>query len=625
MPGQENSVINELKLRIRLLEEQKSSGLSWAEERLLLWLVSETVFDSQHSDDLPKAFTDRFCEILELSAAFCFAADNSRFKCLAFNPGNYPGAEAVVNYIESTPLPRFPIHAPLELDHDALKSAGIDIAALPKPFPSNCTILPFQSLAVPSGFLMLLNNRPTLPGPKSAGVTLQILVRIFEERLDKLRTIEELKALNASFNKRLQEELEKQKQATSEVHTKDVSASVTEPDKKLLEVPQTTAVNDKVPAHVGSVFRHLRAEIRTPVNGILGFADLLGEQTGIREPAREYLDIIKASGESLMHVVDAAAEYGLMLVEPVKVVKKRIKLSEFITTVYNTHKTNQWLRKHPDVEFKLNLGFNGNAELNTDPDLLERLLGNIITNAIKFTKEGYIEVGCRPGKAEPGGETAPVQFFVADTGPGIPDSVKSNIFEPFFKIDADDAKMAGGTGLGLTVARKIAILLGGNIWFEPNKPSGTIFNVSLDNSLILTDQADSADIQKGGEPGKWDDRTILIVEDDPMSFIFLREALRPTGAKVFHAKNGFDAITLFEEHPETDLVLMDIKLPGMSGFETTQKLRSIRKVPVIAQTAYAMADDREKIRAAGFDGYIAKPISRTDLLELVKTYLIRKG
>ena len=256
----------------------------------------------------------------------------------------------------------------------------------------------------------------------------------------------------------------------------------------------------------------------------------------------------------------------------------------------------------------------------TDIDRFKQIIRNLISNSIKFTDFGLIEFGFKTiiNKKEPH-----IQFFIRDTGIGIPQEKIDVIFESFRQASESDTKIYGGTGLGLAITKKMVEILGGNIWVKSTPGQGSTFYFTLPYKPATLPETYSQKkiIKTTAKSYNWKNKKLLIVEDDEQSFIFFENVLKKTQIQIVRAINGIEAIKIFEEI-NFDIVLMDIQLPKLDGYKTTKKLKQIRKdIPVIAQTAYAMADEREKCLAAGCDDYISKPINITDLLGLINKYI----
>jgi CheY-like chemotaxis protein len=252
--------------------------------------------------------------------------------------------------------------------------------------------------------------------------------------------------------------------------------------------------------------------------------------------------------------------------------------------------------------------------MNSDPEICQKIISHFIDNAIKFTEKGSINFGFNllSGK---------IEFFVKDTGIGINMDSFNTIFDRFFKDSQHPYKISEGSGLGLSISLGMSEAIGGKIRLDSKLGSGSCFFLTIpvktDIETNLSDMPgkDIKEIGKGS--------LILIAEDDEINFYYLNALLtRETGASILHAANGREAIDLFKANRDINLILMDIKMPEIDGFEATRQIKLIDKnVPVIAITAYAMSGDEERIVSAGCDGYLSKPINRKSLLEKVAEFI----
>jgi len=246
---------------------------------------------------------------------------------------------------------------------------------------------------------------------------------------------------------------------------------------------------------------------------------------------------------------------------------------------------------------------------------LKQILNNLISNAIKFTQNGEIILGCSVKDRE-------LLFYVKDTGIGIPDDFKSVIFERFRQVELEKNRQYGGTGLGLSICKALVELLGGKIWLESEEDKGSCFFFTIPynpSGINLTNLAIS--LNPSNYEYNWSGKTILIAEDEFTNYRLLEKMLRKTEVKLIRANDGIEAVELCRSHPEINLVLMDIKMPLMDGYEATRLIKEFRKkLPVIAQTAYALSNDKNKALNAGCDDYVSKPIGKDILLKMIHNF-----
>jgi CheY-like chemotaxis protein len=248
---------------------------------------------------------------------------------------------------------------------------------------------------------------------------------------------------------------------------------------------------------------------------------------------------------------------------------------------------------------------------------LRQILMNLLGNAIKFTNTGSIEFGYHKENEDR------LVFHVKDSGIGIRKDKLDSIFKPFIQLDELNKKVQGGAGLGLSICRGLTKLMGGNLWVESEPGSGSTFWFSIRYAKANASVKDIA--LKEAESHHWNNKKVLIVEDDDMNYAYLKEILAPTQMHIIRAENGIEAVEKAKtEKPE--LIIMDIRLPVMDGLDATRKIRQTgNKTPIIAQTAYAMSEDKQICLTAGCDDYISKPIHKDLLLKKIAYQMHKKN
>ncbi|MBI9039667.1 MAG: PAS domain S-box protein [Bacteroidales bacterium] len=356
-------------------------------------------------------------------------------------------------------------------------------------------------------------------------------------------------------------------------------------------------------------------EIRTPMNGILGFTTLLLEPGLTGEEQNEYIEVIKKSGDRMLNTVNNLMDISMIESNQVKISMSDTDVNEQINNLFTFFK--------PEVEIKgiqlfikLNLP-SQKAIIKTDKEKLNSILTNLLKNAIKYTFDGKIEFGYIL-QAE--GENTELEFFVKDTGIGIPKDRQQAIFKRFVQADIEDKSALEGTGLGLSISKSYVEMLGGKIRVESQEGKGTQFyftipyNAKQEDITIAEDKNTPQNIENQISGLK-----ILIAEDVESADMFLTVVLKKISKEILHAKTGIEVIDTCRKNPDIDLILMDIKMPEMNGYEATKKIRESNKdVVIIAQTAYALYGDNEKAIESGCNDYISKPINRNELLDMVK-------
>ncbi len=361
--------------------------------------------------------------------------------------------------------------------------------------------------------------------------------------------------------------------------------------------------------HMKTAFlANMSHEIRTPMNSILGFSDLMISDKETRENSDYYLKIINNSTRQLLSVINDIIDISIIETGQLKIYRRFTKLNSLLVNIYQLHfiKVNQ-----AEINFVLNKGLpDGNANILIDDQRLSQILNNLINNAIKFTVKGSIDIGYELKEEF-------LEFYVKDTGKGISSEYYNVIFERFRQIDAHEKNsIGGGTGLGLAISKSLIELMGGKIWLESEVGKGSQFYFTIPYNRINTD-GDLFEI----ESIKLDlhDKTILIAEDDRSSSLLLMGYLKPTKANILFAENGLEVMEYFSSYQTIDLILMDIKMPLLNGIDTVKEIRKINQtIPIVAQTAFAMTEDKDNAMAAGFNYYLSKPISQEQLFEVLK-------
>jgi CheY-like chemotaxis protein len=248
------------------------------------------------------------------------------------------------------------------------------------------------------------------------------------------------------------------------------------------------------------------------------------------------------------------------------------------------------------------------------------VLLHLLNNALKFTKKGTIEFGLSTETASKNPRN--LLFYVKDTGIGIPEEKQQLIFEIFRQADETSTREFEGTGLGLSISKKLIELLGGNIWIESSPGKGSCFYFELPCLDTAFNIMDLIKLQNQPKEKLYDNSLALVAEDDETNFQLFDLLLRRKKIKVLRARNGEEAVELFKQNPDINIVLMDINMPLMNGYEATRHLKIIRnEIPVIAVTAYALSGDDAKAAEAGCDDYLSKPINNKLFYETIFKYL----
>ncbi len=359
-------------------------------------------------------------------------------------------------------------------------------------------------------------------------------------------------------------------------------------------------------------------EIRTPMNGILGFSELLKDPGLSGDKQQEYIRIIEKSGERMLNVIDEIVDISKIESGLMKLNLSETDVIEQLEFVYSFFKKEVGTK---GLELYLNRSMPfPEFIIITDREKLYSILTNLIKNAIKYSEKGEIEIGC--DLVEMHDRASLLKFYVKDTGIGIPSDRQKAVFERFIQADIEDKMARQGAGLGLSIAKAYVEMLGGEIWLESKEGKGSVFYFTLPNSG--PEQAKIAEkvISATGHENPFRKLKILIAEDDQISSQLISIEVKNFAKEIILVETGKEAVEACRRHPDIDLVLMDIQMTEMNGYEATKQIRQFNStVIIIAQTAFALAGDREKAIKAGCNEYVQKPIKKDKFLRILQKCL----
>ncbi|MFK5957524.1 MAG: PAS domain S-box protein [Lutibacter sp.] len=355
-------------------------------------------------------------------------------------------------------------------------------------------------------------------------------------------------------------------------------------------------------------------EIRTPMNGILGFSQMLAEHDLDADKQRNFVNIIQNSGHQLLQIIDDILEISRLGTKQVKVIEEEVSLNDTLIELFSIFDIKAKENKTP-LYLKNGLS-DVQSIIYTDKTKLNKIISNLLENALKFTNNGFIEFGynLKNNTSSPS-----LEIYVKDTGIGIKPEKHELIFKRFEQAEKELTKKVGGLGLGLSIAKENTELLGGKITVESEMMKGATFFVTIPfkpvHKIIETTEEDN-------------NYTILIAEDEEVNYMYLETILKDImklNCTILHAKNGRETIEICKNNAAIDIILMDLKMPVLNGLKATKQIRKFNaKLPIIAQTAYSTIEDKEEALAAGCNDFISKPIEKETLVNVINTFLIKE-
>lgn len=382
-------------------------------------------------------------------------------------------------------------------------------------------------------------------------------------------------------------------------------------EKELIEAKEKAEDSDRLKL---AFLANMSHEIRTPMNGILGFASLLKEANLTGDQRREFIELIEKSGIRMLNVLNdiisiSKIEAGLMTLN-----KKEINVNdqvEYIHAFFKHEVTAKGMKLFSHSPLPLH-----QSQIYTDPEKLYAILSNLVKNSIKYSDGGTIQIGY-----DKQGDR--LIFYVRDTGIGIPKSKQESIFERFVQVDNSTSRAYEGAGLGLSIAKAYVQMLGGSIWVESEVGKGSCFyfDVPYETSFKTGNQLFS-DAETLTDEQSLSRLNVLIAEDEDISFQLIYNYISGFCSNVLRAKTGIEAVEIYSDNPELDLILMDVKMPEMDGYEATRQIRKTgSEIVIIAQTAYGLTSDVNTALLAGCNDYIAKPINKLELTAMIQKHL----
>jgi len=402
-------------------------------------------------------------------------------------------------------------------------------------------------------------------------------------------------------------------------------------EKNLIKAKERAEESDRLKS---AFLANMSHEIRTPMNGILGFAELLRESGISGHQQQDFINAIQKSGKRMLNIINNIVDISKIESGQMEVVVNQSDVNEQLKNLHTFFKPEA---DQKGINFTIgSLLKNGQSVVNTDAAKLDAILTNLLKNAVKYTDKGFIEFGVSTNStsnlnADSGpvateqGRNNELKFYVKDSGIGVPEEKKQVIFDRFVQADIEDKKAKQGAGLGLSISKAYIEMLGGEIWLESQEGLGSTFYFTIPSHQKPFQKKRQKRIDGVMEPlMEIKPLTILVVEDDEISELLLRFILKSVCKEYLTVKSGLAAIETCRSRRDIDLVLMDIQLPELDGYDTVKQIRQFNKeIIIIAQTAFGLVGDKEKAIEAGCNDYIPKPVNSDLLKEMIKD-LIQK-
>ena len=359
--------------------------------------------------------------------------------------------------------------------------------------------------------------------------------------------------------------------------------------------------------------QNISHEIRTPMNGIMGFSELLKSDNITETEKRTFISIIGQSSNQLLNIINEVLDISMIEAGNMAPKKNQVNLNELLSDIYSSFKP----LLNENITFSLNKGLPDlSGIILTDAVKITQILNNLISNAIKFTDKGKIEFGYSLKNNE-------LEFFVKDTGIGIDPVYHKKIFERFQKADTNNNRLYEGVGLGLSICKGNIDLLNGKIWInsEPGIGSTMFFIIPYEPVSLNSNNSDNNIATNNKLIEGQNHMTVLVAEDDDANFRYINHILKSLNLDILHAVNGLEAVEICRNNSNISIILMDIKMPRMNGYDAIKEIKAFRPdIPIIVQTAFAMEGEREKAMKLGCQDYISKPFGKDELISMIVKY-----
>ncbi len=381
---------------------------------------------------------------------------------------------------------------------------------------------------------------------------------------------------------------------------------------ELLETKERAIQSDKLKT---SFLTNMSHEVRTPMNAIIGFSTLLNDVDISKEEKEEYIELINSNAGLLLKIIDNIIEVARLEAGEISLERKSFGVNQMLLELLENFEKSNISRSNVAINIS-SAGSDEEFMLYNDQARLKQLLSILIGNGLKFTEEGSVDFGYKLNIKNQ------IEFFVHDTGVGIPLSQQKNIFEPFRQADNSLTRKFGGAGIGLTIVKHLVSLMNGQIILKSEEGKGSLFEIILPIVKPAPEVVPGIKI-KARPQIDLTGKHILVVEDVESNYQYIAAVLKSTQVSIHWITDGNAAVDFCLNYPDISMVFMDINLPGIDGYEATSRIKSERpKLPIVALTAYAMAGEKERSLMAGCDEYLSKPVSPKDLITVVKKYIV---
>lgn len=379
-------------------------------------------------------------------------------------------------------------------------------------------------------------------------------------------------------------------------------------EKELIKAKEHAEESDRLKT---AFLNNMSHEIRTPMNGIIGFSKLLARPGKTDTEREKYGEIIVKSSEQLLQLVNDILDIAKIEANEINIKNEEINLHEFCNEIISLY---QIEAQKKNIILSVDKSKIPEEIISADLMKLRQIFNNLLNNALKFTDKGSIEISCKISEEN-------IIFSVKDSGIGIKKDLQESIFNRFRQVEPTSNKNYGGTGLGLAICKGLADKMHGTIWVESILGEGSNFKLSLPYRPIKKLKPETQNI-KTEKLRDIEKIKILIAEDEQINYLYISEVLSSINANLIHAYNGRDAVDYVKNHNDIDIILMDIKMPIMNGYDATREIKQIApNIPVIALTAHAFIEDKDKAFEVGCNDFLTKPINEKVLFECIKKHL----